>query len=181
MSARVSNARYGLTAPAPYPMSNAKCATSRGSPDSTRIPTLVRVPSLIRWWCTPAVASKLGIGAFFESTPRSERIRIEQPSSIARDAASHSSSIALRIKPAELGSNSVDNVLARMPLTSIALIFSISSLVRTGSVIVSWRECSGVSSNRFCSQPIIALVDVTSSSRIASSGGLLTWAKSCLK
>ena len=35
-----SNARYGLIAPAPYPMSSAMWCTSRASPDSTTRPTL---------------------------------------------------------------------------------------------------------------------------------------------
>ena len=62
-AAMVSNARYGLTAPAPKPMSSARWATSRGSPVSTTRPTRTRLPSRIRWWCTAAVARRLGMAA----------------------------------------------------------------------------------------------------------------------
>ena len=43
------------------------------------------------------------------------------------------------------------------------------------------RQCSGVSSKRFCSGPRDILSDITSSSRSGSMGGLVTCAKCCLK
>ncbi len=74
MSCSVSNARYGLIALAPYPISNAKCITSRGSPLSIINATWVRVLSRTSWLCTAAIASRLGIGAIVSFTPRSDRI-----------------------------------------------------------------------------------------------------------
>jgi hypothetical protein len=59
--------------------------------------------------------------------------------------------------------------------------FSSSSLVRMGVLSLIWRQFSGRGSSRFCSEPIITSVPVTSSSRMASMGGLVTWANSCWK
>ena len=58
-----SMARYGQTQEAPYPISRAMWWHSRASAASTIRPTLVRVRSLIRWWCTAPVSSSDGIGA----------------------------------------------------------------------------------------------------------------------
>jgi hypothetical protein len=44
-----------------------------------------------------------------------------------------------------------------------------------------WRQLAGFASSRFCSGPMVVVTWVTSSSRMPSSGGLVTWAKSCLK
>ena len=46
---------------------------------------------------------------------------------------------------------------------------------------MSWRQCAGVAASAFCSGPIDVASEVTSSSRIASSGGLVTCAKSWVK
>ena len=43
------------------------------------------------------------------------------------------------------------------------------------------RQLSGSGFSRLRSGPIVDSIDVTSSSRIASSGGLVTCANSCLK
>ena len=45
----------------------------------------------------------------------------------------------------------------------------------------TWRHDAGVGSSRLASGPMVPLRLVTSSSRIASSGGLVTWANSCAK
>ena len=58
---------------------------------------------------------------------------------------------------------------------------SMSSLVRIGCGSLSCRQCSGVSSSRFRCLPVNAISDITSPSRSGSIGGLVTWAKSCLK
>ena len=79
------------------------------------------------------------------------------------------------------GLNSIDSVALRMPFLSISLIFASSALRRIGSDTLSCLHCPGVSSNRLPSDPTNASTEVTSSSRMASSGGLLTWANSCLK
>ena len=44
-----------------------------------------------------------------------------------------------------------------------------------------WRQDAAVGCSRFCSGPITRAIDVTISSRIASSGGLVTCAKSSTK
>src|SRR3954453_17135017 len=50
--------------------------TSRASPHSTTSPTRVRVLARIRWWCTAAVSSRLGIGALVLLESRSESTRM---------------------------------------------------------------------------------------------------------
>ena len=56
-----------------------------------------------------------------------------------------------------------------------------SSLEITGNGSTTWRHEAGVGSSRLDSGPMVPFSEVTSSSRIASSGGLVTWAKSCAK
>ena len=56
-----------------------------------------------------------------------------------------------------------------------------SSLSIMGDNTLSIRPLSGTGFNKFCSGPSAVLIDVTSSSRIASSGGFVTCANSCLK
>ena len=84
-SSALSIARYGFTAAAPKPINNATWWTSRTSPDSTTKPTLVRLFSRIKWWCTAAVNNKDGIGAFSASPSRSDKTIILAPSLIAFD------------------------------------------------------------------------------------------------
>ena len=61
------------------------------------------------------------------------------------------------------------------------LIFRRSVSVRIGLFILSILQFSAFSSSRFPSVPIYTVVDVTTSSRIASIGGFVTWANNCLK
>ena len=56
-----------------------------------------------------------------------------------------------------------------------------SSLEITGNGSTTCRQEAGVGSSRLASGPIEPYSEVTSSSRIASSGGLVTWANSWLK
>ena len=56
-----------------------------------------------------------------------------------------------------------------------------SSLEMTGNGSTTWRHDAGVGSSRLASGPMVPASEVTSSSRIASSGGLVTWANSCAK
>ena len=122
------------------------------------------------------------MGAWSLSTPRSDRMMMEYPSSTARAARSHNSSMARFSEPSPTRtSNRAGMVMVLMPSTSRALIFSSSALVTTGSFSLSWRQCSGVSSNRLRCRPTKLMVEVTSSSRIASRGGLVTCANICLK
>ena len=63
----------------------------------------------------------------------------------------------------------------------ILRIFIRSVLVRIGLLIRSTLQFSGFSSKRFPADPIYTVVEVTTSSRMESIGGLVTCANSCLK
>ena len=56
-----------------------------------------------------------------------------------------------------------------------------SSLVRTGLGMTIWLQLAGSGASRLRSGPMVLASDVTSSSRMASRGGLVTWANSCWK
>ena len=58
---------------------------------------------------------------------------------------------------------------------------SSSTLRRMGCGMTSWWACSALSASRLRSEPTAVRMDMTTSSRIGSIGGLVTWAKSCLK
>ena len=64
---------------------------------------------------------------------------------------------------------------------SSARIFSSSAFEMTGEGIATWWAASGPGSRRLASGPIERSVAMISSSRIASTGGLVTCANSCLK
>ena len=51
----------------------------------------------------------------------------------------------------------------------------------TGNGRVTWRQWLGVEVSTLTSGPTEFDSEVTSSSRIASSGGLVTWANNCVK
>ena len=59
--------------------------------------------------------------------------------------------------------------------------FSSSSLVRIGVASLIWCADSGVGSSRLRSGPIVVSAAMMISSRMASIGGFVTCAKSCLK
>ena len=67
------------------------------------------------------------------------------------------------------------------PGKSTCLSFVNSSFVRMGDFSSISRACSGVGLSRFRSEPMAVSVDMMMSSRMQSIGGLVTWAKSCLK
>ena len=67
------------------------------------------------------------------------------------------------------------------PESFIFLSFKSPVEVRIGLTTLMTRQFSGFSSSRLPSLPIYMVVEVTISSRIASIGGLVTWAKLCLK
>ena len=56
-----------------------------------------------------------------------------------------------------------------------------SWFVRTGWDISSRFACDGPCSRRLPPAPRVVTRDITACSRIGSMGGLVTWAKSCLK
>ncbi len=59
--------------------------------------------------------------------------------------------------------------------------FSSSSLRRTGVASSIWRAEAGVGSSRFPSGPMAVSTAMMISSRMASTGGFVTCANSCLK
>ena len=60
-------------------------------------------------------------------------------------------------------------------------ILASSSLSMIGNGRTSWRQLAALGRSRLSSGPIVDDTDVTTSSRMASSGGLVTWAKSWAK
>ena len=64
------------------------------------------------------------------------------------------------------------------PLRLMWRILARSSLENTGNGSTIWRHDAGVGSSRLASGPMDPASEVTSSSRIASSGGFVTWANS---
>ena len=70
----------------------------------------------------------------------------------------------------------------RRPLeVSKCWILASSSLSITGKSSEICLACSGVAVSRLSSGPRPDFIDVTTSSRIESSGGLVTWANCCVK
>ena len=157
--------------------------TSLGSPDSTTRAALVRSPSRMRWWWTAAAAMRLGIGTRSGPTPRSDSTSTVAPlSSMARPASAHRASTASSSAPTgALRGKTAASVSAFSPGRSRAFTRANSRLDRIGRSNRRWRQCSGVSANRSFSDPRVVCRAVTSSSRMASRGGLVTCAKSCLK
>ena len=121
------------------------------------------------------------MAAWSASTPRSESTSNAYPSATAALACRHSSSIASAMPPSPLGSNSVDRVTARRAGSGLCRIRAVSSLSRIGYSMRIWWQDPGSGFSRFRSAPRVELMSVTSSSRMASRGGLVTCAKSCLK
>ncbi len=80
-----------------------------------------------------------------------------------------------------LAGNTSEIVFATRPCCRSDLILAHSAFVITGVSSRRSRHCCGVESSRFPSRPIVVIIEVMISSRIASSGGLVTCAKSCLK
>ena len=67
------------------------------------------------------------------------------------------------------------------PLPSSRRNFSIRTPSRMGEESLICRADWGSGSNRFPSAPRWVSRDMINASRMASTGGLVTWAKSCLK
>ena len=67
------------------------------------------------------------------------------------------------------------------PSLFMCRILASSSLSMTGNGSCSMRHEAGLGASRFSSGPIVPASEVTTSSRMASSGGLVTCAKSCEK
>lgn len=77
--------------------------------------------------------------------------------------------------------NRIGSVIARKPGKRIWRSFANCSFDRIGFSIIIWWQLSGPGASKFRSGPMVVPVAVTISSRIASIGGLVTWANICLK
>ena len=182
IAAMVSKAKYGFTAVAPYPRRSAMCMTSLASPVSTMIPELVRTPAITNLLFTAETAKRAGIGAWFSGKFRSDRIINVIPLAIAFSALSHISEIAFsRACPSPLAGNPMGMLTLRNPLILSSRIRFRSSLASTGCCSLIKRLFCGISDKIFPGLPIKVIKDMTNSSRTGSMGGLVTWAKSCLK
>ena len=170
--------------------------TSRASPVSTTSPTLVRAFSRTRWWWTAETSRREGIGASSVVELRSESTITLAPSAMAAETRRRTSSIAAPkarppsgvgrpASPAAATGNSPSMAKALNPgvspfsLTYMSLARSLRSMTGWGRTI--WRHAPCPASSRFPSGPTVAAREVTSSSRMASSGGLVTWANSWVK
>ena len=104
------------------------------------------------------------------------------PDSAALLAQAHKSSIALASAaspPAAL--KRMGSVWDLKPAWLMYLSLANSSLVRIGVFSSIKLQLIGLGLSRLRSEPMVVSAEVTSSSRMQSIGGLVTWAKSCLK
>ena len=103
------------------------------------------------------------------------------PFSIAISAASNIVSIAVSISFSCFTLNNDGIVIDLNPSRSMFLNFSSSSFVKIGLNALTLRQFNSDDVKRFCSQPKSVYVEVTICSRIASIGGFVACANSCLK
>ena len=146
----------------------------------------MRVFSRMRWWCTAEVSSSDGIGAMCSVESRSLSTMRRAPAAMAVDTSRRTRSSASRsASPPPLTGYSPCTVTlekpGRSPSSLTCTILDRSSFDSTGKGSTICRQDAGDGVSRFCSGPIEPDSEVTSSSRMASSGGLVTWAKSWLK
>ena len=121
------------------------------------------------------MANKLGIGHMFWSLFLSDKIKMEAPSEIAFEAKSQIRETALSSESSpSFMSNKIGIVQVENSFFPICLIVSNSLLDKMGSWSFNCLQCSGLASSIFSLRPIKVSTEVTSSSLIASSGGLLT-------
>ena len=146
------------------------------------MPNLERKLCFITPWCTNAQAKSMGMGAMSLLMPRSESMMMFAPSSTSFTTLFNRSSSA-RSSPLfpSLATYSALTDLDLKSSCSINLILSRSSLEMMGFWMFSFFACAGMTSKIFASLPTDMEVSVTISSRIPSSGGLVTCANNCLK
>ncbi len=115
------------------------------------------------------------------SSPRSDRTRIDAPSSTARAAAvpSVSSASCSAAAASPWAAKKMGSVATRR--SGLSLICARSACVRMGCGSSRRRACSGVSPSRFLSPPTQLTRLMTDDSRMGSIGGFVTWANCCLK
>ena len=151
----------------------------------------MRCFSRIRWWCTAAVSSSDGIGAYTSSLLRSLSTTMRAPSAIAlltsvriasRARFNASPPPATRYRPLtttaassgygpphQVGVVDVDDLGELVVVDDRERQRQLPAALRAG------REQVGLGADR--GPP----TEVTTSSRMASSGGLVTWANNCWK
>ena len=155
---------------------------SRASPVSTTMLVCSRVPSATRCWCTAPSASIAGIGTRSGPSARSETtIRLARPVIAALASRAIRSSAASRPWRPSASGQVASRVVARSEGCEGLAIRSSSSLFSTGWLSTSWIACSGPSESMLPSEPIRDSRLITIDSRTESIGGLVTWAKRCLK
>ena len=162
--------------------------TSRASPDSTTRPTWVRVFSRTRWWWTAAVSSREGIGASSVVELRSESTMMFAPSAMAAEwpggypPGPRPGPDRLRggvASPAGMGQNSPSMAKALKPGVSAVLV----DVEQLGQVVVVDDRVG--KDDLAARAGLVARAgsprarawrraEVTSSSRMASRGGLVT-------
>ena len=163
--------------------------TSRASPHSTIKPDLGAL----------LLADQVVVHGRGQQQRRDRRVHL-----VAVAIAEHDDASAVGDGLADLGADRVEGPLQRQPpagdpvqaadhdrrrapgsaLRSSSLMWMIlasSSLSITGNGSVSCRQLSGPGCSRLASGPTEPPTEVTTSSRMASSGGLVTWANSCWK
>ena len=118
---------------------------------------------------------------------RSERTMTFEPRAMAMLTCRRTSSMATAKRLAAAGDveepvdgEGVESPASRRARSRRASLAS-SSLSITGYGRMIWRHEPAGGSSRFASGPSLERPEVTSSSRMASSGGLVTWAKSWVK
>ena len=111
---------------------------------------------------------------------------IRAPAAIAFDTSAQiSSSLALQRRAAAVTSKR-PGIDGDREARQVAVVVDVQDL---GELVVvddrerqhDLRQDAGPGASRLCSGPIVPASEVTSSSRMASSGGLVTWANSCEK
>ena len=145
-------------------------------------PRSVRSFLTIKWLWTAEAAKRAGIAAWSLSTPRSERTKI-LASVLANSSACWHSSSKAAFKPSKpkAGLKRIGKVTDFKRSQSIFLMLANSWLVKIGRRMEIAAVPSLFGSVKLPEFPNITRVEVTISSRIQSIGGLVTWAKSCLK
>ena len=144
----------------------------------------MRLAEASRWWCTAEVSSRDGIGAHWAVAPRSDSTTYSTPRLTAAEtcsqiafswARSSSTPPATRYTPFTLR-------VRRVPSASRRCWMRASwSLSITGNGTSTWRVRTCSRESTLPCGPIAVRIEVTCSSRIASSGGFVTWAKDCTK
>ena len=146
----------------------------------------MRVFSRTRWWWTAPVSSSDGIGASGRRrTPRSDSTMMRAPSAMAcghlgadlarARARSAAPPPATRYRPRTTCGGEARQVAVVVDVDDLGELVVVEDRERQHDLAAGGRA-SG--SSRLPSGPIVRRGEVTSSSRIASSGGLVTWANS---